>query len=65
VGGAGVHPGVYLSTLNMSAIPVTDWCRGDGRDGFESTAALRAGTFTTVCDAGVCVKINYTERVTG
>ena len=61
VGGAGVDPGVFLSTIKLGAIPITERCRDD----FMGEAAVRAGAGTPVCEDGLCVKINYTDKLSG
>lgn len=55
VGGSGAHPGVYLTSLLLSSIPVTSTCENpDEQDGL-----------APICDQGICVKINYTARHSG
>ncbi|KAE9550740.1 hypothetical protein FO519_006041 [Halicephalobus sp. NKZ332] len=55
IGGSGIHPGVYLTSLLLSSIPVTYDCI-DPPDTDENSP---------FCDQGVCVKINYTARHSG
>lgn len=54
VGGAGVHPGVYLTSILLASIPVTNQCF--------NPIHLRSAP---ICDDGLCVKINYTAKATG
>lgn len=61
VGGAGVHPGVYLTSILLSTIPVTKRCH----DPFFSTEAKQVGVATPMCEDGLCVKINYTDKYSG
>ena len=54
VGGAGVHPGVYLTSILLASIPVTNQCHNPIR--------IKSAP---ICDDGLCVKINYTAKSTG
>uniref|UniRef100_A0A0N5AKK8 UPAR/Ly6 domain-containing protein qvr n=1 Tax=Syphacia muris TaxID=451379 RepID=A0A0N5AKK8_9BILA len=54
VNGAGIHPGVYLTSVLLSSLPVTNECYKPDR-----LASL------PICDDGLCVKINYTSKLTG
>jgi len=60
VAGAGVDPGVFLSTIPLGSLPVTHRCA----DPFDSGDAVRAGVVSSVCEDGLCVKINYTDKWT-
>uniref|UniRef100_A0AC34G496 Uncharacterized protein n=1 Tax=Panagrolaimus sp. ES5 TaxID=591445 RepID=A0AC34G496_9BILA len=55
VGGSGAHPGVYLTSLLLSSIPVTSVCENP----------IEQDGLAPICDQGVCVKINYTARHSG
>uniref|UniRef100_A0AC34PWD1 Protein quiver n=1 Tax=Panagrolaimus sp. JU765 TaxID=591449 RepID=A0AC34PWD1_9BILA len=55
VGGSGIHPGFYLTSLLLSSIPLTSDCI----DPPEYT------DLAPVCDQGICVKVNYTTRHSG
>lgn len=61
VAGAGVDPGVLLSTIPLGSLPVTHRCA----DPFDAEDAIRAGVASSICDDGLCVKINYTDKWTG
>lgn len=52
---SGVHPGVFLTSLLLSSIPVTSNCHPFSMSVDEAP----------ICDLGVCVKINYTARHSG
>jgi hypothetical protein len=62
IGGAGVHPGVYLTSILLSTIPVTARCH----DPFFDDGAPSAGVVASpICEDGLCVKINYTDKQNG
>lgn len=60
VGGAGVDPGVFLTTIPLHTIPVTRRCI----DPYDGGTAVRVGVDTDFCDKGLCVKMNFTNKVT-
>lgn len=71
IGGAGVHPGVYLTSILLSTIPVTSRCHdpfitdasaGDGGSAVDRVVGLVA---SPMCEDGLCVKINYTDKQNG
>lgn len=61
VGRAGVDPGVFLSTIPLTTIPVTRRCI----DPYDGESAVRIGVATDFCDRGLCVKMNFTDKTTG
>lgn len=58
IAGAGVDPGLFLSTIQLDAVPMTHKCK----DKFDPNDALRTGITAERCDDGLCVKINYTDK---